>query len=98
MELCCKKIIYYRKLQLSGELDFALEYVPKFREFGISVNKDSSKIRISHCPWCGSKLPSGLRERWFHELENMFPDFDGFADERIPPEFQTDEWWKKRAL
>ena len=70
----------------------AIVYVPKFREYGISVlDGGSGFIVISHCPWCGTTLPRTLRDRWFEEIEAR-----GFevADGIIPAEFTSDAWWK----
>ncbi len=70
----------------------AISYVPKFREYGISVlDGGLSYIVISHCPWCGAILPPSLREDWFNEIEAR-----GFevGDVAIPAEFTSDIWWK----
>jgi len=51
------------------------------------------------CPWCGSQLPEGLGDEWAkilkeeYKLDNPFKEWD-----RVPPEFKTDEWWKRRGL
>ena len=81
---------------LSGEDEF-VDYVPKFREYGVPVHDGGqSHIQINFCPWCGAKLPSSLRDEWFRELERLGHDdpiFNGY-----PVEFSNDEWWKARRL
>jgi hypothetical protein len=65
-------------------------------EYGIIVHDGSSSyIIIYHCPWCGKKLPESKRDLFFCTIEAL-----GYKsyDENIPPEFQTDEWWRKRGL
>jgi hypothetical protein len=59
---------------------------------------------INYCPFCGAKLPAHLiDERWSIILDEFGPEY--LPDDRgnppkkeLPPEFQTDEWWRKRGL
>jgi hypothetical protein len=76
----------------------AISYSLDFREYAIDLRTSSGKQLIQFCPWCGQRLPSPLRDEWFRELENMFDNFDGFGDPRIPEEFRSDAWWKERKL
>jgi len=70
----------------------AIEYIPKFREYGITVlDGGSSYIVIAHCPWCGLLLPKSLRERWFSLLEEKGLEPN---DQNIPKALRSDEWWK----
>ena len=55
---------------------------------------------LKYCPWCGIELPKNLWNEWHDEIEKL-----GFelplesADyDKIPEEYMTDEWWKKRGL
>ena len=97
-EHCCEQIAYYLSPEIQRE-GVSIEYDPCFREYGIKISDGgSSVVNITHCPWCGSELQKTLRDKWFELLEEIIPDFDGFADPRIPDEFKTDEWWKKRGL
>ena len=100
---CCEKLHYYlTEPELSEQI--ALRYSPHGRSYGISVldgehgSAGNSEISISHCPWCGSKLPCQLFDVRTKLLEEMFEDYDGSIDPRTPDEFKTDEWWKKRGL
>jgi hypothetical protein len=46
-------------------------YIPKFREYGIVIlDGGSSMKRINYCPWCGTQLPSPLRDEWFEKFGN----------------------------
>ncbi|HZY17518.1 MAG TPA: hypothetical protein VFE82_03505 [Ramlibacter sp.] len=68
-------------------------YSPKFNEYGLIVHDGgSSAIAIAFCPWCGTKLPASLRERWFEELEAQ--GFDDPSDQGIPGRYKTDAWWR----
>ncbi len=67
-------------------------YIPKYREYGIPCSDEISMIQIYHCPWCGKKLPTSLREQWFDELEKL--GFDSpLLDDSIPQKYKTDIWW-----
>ena len=74
----------------SGET--AIEYTPKFREYGISVlDGGSSYICVNYCPWCGHTLPTSLRDQWFELLDREGLECD---DPDLPEPFQSDLWWK----
>ena len=55
---------------------------------------------IKYCPWCGNKLPKELSEEWWDALEKEYGITDPRNKDknRVPAEFWTDEWWKKRGL
>ena len=54
---------------------------------------------MEYCPWCGFKLPTSLRDEWFHILRTEYGLDNPCDDKRkIPKEFKSDEWWKKRKL
>ncbi|MGF1788857.1 hypothetical protein L4D00_23995 [Photobacterium swingsii] len=71
-------------------------YIPKYREFNVLVpDGGSSFITIMYCPWCASKLPSPLRDAWFDILDELGCEP---GDKDIPPEMQTDIWWRDKGL
>jgi Domain of unknown function (DUF6980) len=56
---------------------------------------------IKYCPWCATKLPKSLgsiREAILEKEYNITESWNIGQKKLIPPEFQTDEWWKKRGL
>ena len=61
---------------------------------------DGTHQVLWYCPWCGSELPKELGEVWCDILEKEFNISDPFDKEKdkVPQEFRTDEWWKKRGL
>lgn len=74
--------------------DISILYVPKFREYGITVAYGGeSYIRLSYCPWCGKQLPGSLRDEWFDEIERLGLEPE---DTRLPARYATDEWWRCR--
>ena len=88
---CCVDM----SVALSGG-EMVLEYVPKFREYGIRIlDGGASHLEISFCPWCGSKLPETRRDAWFDELESRKLDP---GDPKLPAEFLSEEWWQMRRL
>lgn len=88
MEHCCKNMESHLQ---SGELEF--KFNPKFREYGIVITDGGQSIQtIVYCPWCGSKLPSSLRDKWFE----IVCDKLGFepGDKNIPEKYHSEEWWQ----
>jgi hypothetical protein len=75
--------------------DALVVYTPKFDEYGLIIHDGaSSSVTIQYCPWCGAKLPESKHARWFDELERL--GIVDPEDQRIPSEFTTDEWYRKR--
>jgi len=78
------------------------------RDYILTVPQDYRKkdevcvsFNISHCPRCGTKLPHSLAEEWSEIIEREYGITDDWDEEqlsRLPQEFKTDEWWKKRGL
>jgi hypothetical protein len=78
------------------EGEVAVHYIPKFREYGIAIlDGGSSLMKISFCPWCGKRLPEGLRNDWFERLEHLGQDP---WSEDLPAEFRSDAWWKAKEF
>jgi hypothetical protein len=77
-----------------------VEYSPKWREYTIRDFSSTSKSLMLFCPNCGTKLPTSLRDEWFDILEQEYELEDPLHDDKnkVPKEFLTDEWWKKRGL
>jgi hypothetical protein len=69
---------------MSNEQKVPISYYTKFREYSIELCQKGVFQDIYYCPWCGTKLPSSLREEWFNYLESMLENFLGSEDSRIP--------------
>ena len=77
-----------------------LHYSSKYREYGVKIPKSTGCMLMDYCMFCGTKLPESLRVPWFDILEQEY-NLESPCEEdkkRVPKEFLTDEWWKKRGL
>lgn len=66
-----------------------------------SPGKVSHGHIIEFCPWCSAKLPESLsdvRDSILLDEYGIDDEFDKKQAKKIPAEFLTDEWWKKRGL
>lgn len=74
--------------------DALISYSDKFREYGLVVHDGGSgSIRIGFCPWCGTKLPASLRDRWFEALAAL--GFEDPWEQDIPEAFHSDAWYRE---
>ena len=96
---CCF-VMDYNVDKLRGENLSPCFYNPKFREYYLKETHGSGSRKIDFCPYCGAKLPEGLSDIWFDIIEKELGLDPWLPKQRkkIPVEFQTDEWWKKRGL
>lgn len=97
MKFCCNEFEKHFKEQ--NGLDRAIEYDPKTRNCFL-FGKGGFIYPCWYCPWCGKKLPASLTDEWWDVLEKEYGILDPRGDDRekVPPEFWTDEWWRKRGL
>ena len=89
---CCDE--YIRGIQ-----EKSLRYNMIMRRYYINVDKRFMR-QIRFCPWCGKLFANDLSEKWWDVLEEEYGITDPRNDDkhRVPPEFKTDEWWRKREL
>ncbi len=106
MKYCCDNFKY------SINKGTELGYEPHLRWCYLKLQYDDAGCTaqdILYCPWCGKKLPKSLDKEWSKVLKKEFnitdPILHEYEDgstaggkEPVPPEFKTDEWWKKRGL
>ena len=92
---CCMTM-HYSLLSDANVLD----YDSKYREYGVKIPKSTRVMLMDYCMFCGKKLPLSLRDEWFNILEKEYGlERPVTADrKRVPQEFWTDKWWKKRKL
>lgn len=92
---CCEGMKFFIE-----EQKIALGYNLVLREYYINLKYVDAVQLIKYCPWCSSKLPESLEESYFLILKNEYGiEFPYTEDaDRVPEEFKTDEWWKKRGL
>ena len=104
---CCTSFRHFATFRNDPEPGAIILYEPVTRTFSSPFGNSSEKgmcVSIHYCPFCGKKFPEELEEKWWKTLENelgivrlndeLFEDFT----KRVPSEFRTDEWWKKRGL
>jgi hypothetical protein len=79
---------------------YNVKYNPTRREYYLKSLVGPYAMILQYCPWCGSKLPESLRKQWYAILRTEFHLNPNDPDDevKIPQEFLSDEWWKKRAL
>jgi len=79
-----------------------LGYNERFREYYFKLRDEKGIAQlIFHCPWCGKLLPLSLRDEYFDLLMREYGieiSLDIIKNSQLPPEFKSDEWWKKRNL
>lgn len=90
-------------LTMDAELareDALLYYSLRFREYGVKIPNSTGGMLMDYCMCCGKKLPQSVRKKWYAILEEEYglesPDEED--EPKVPQEFWTDEWWKKRGL
>ncbi|AIL64644.1 hypothetical protein NOVO_01210 [Rickettsiales bacterium Ac37b] len=96
MSFCCGNMEYYVKENKEITYDIHLRY------YGLKLADDDSGTvqQLFYCPWCGTKLPKSLELKWVQVLNEEYNIKDPIFDDadKIPSEFYTDEWWKKRDI
>ena len=97
---CCSRMEEALKKKL-----VPLKYSPIGREYYfIYLGGPPSIFPLTYCVFCGKKLPQNLRETFFKILEKEYKIdqrsiYNNIKeDEKIPQEFKSDKWWKKRNL
>jgi hypothetical protein len=106
-EFCCDLFRNNITLESNMQIGQVIVYDPQVRMFAIMVIKNKDAISpINYCPYCGKKLPNELMEEWSSIVQDKFckdymnmdrPEREKFF-KKLPEEFKTDEWWKKRGL
>ena len=84
---CCEKMA-----RALTDAETPITLIRRFREYGVKVmDGGESHIIIEYCPWCGAKLPSSLRHRWFDELELLGIDPES---DPLPETFSDERWYR----
>ncbi len=75
-----------------------LRYDQQYREYTIGF--PNGGVLIAYCMFCCNDSPLSTRDKWLDILENEYGlEWPNSLDEKkVPQEFWTDEWWKKRGL
>jgi hypothetical protein len=79
-----------------------IRYSVNTRSYNFILHYDSlgSYLQFFYCPWCKTRLPEELGEKWCEVLKEELgiDDMDAQIYAKLPAEFKTDQWWKKRGL
>ena len=95
MIYCCESMKYTIE-----DPRICIKYDQRYKEFYVETKESVVIYVINYCPWCATKLPKSLNNKWFEILEEECSLDDPDSKEQsklIPEEFKTDEWWKKRG-
>lgn len=69
------------------------------RFYYIERKSESVVNAIFFCPWCASRLPEDLILEYDKIASGVCgEDIDFVPKDKIPKEFKSDAWWKKRGL
>lgn len=106
MQHCCVKMegaleeygtpLHYLPEKKSYCMDYGTVYKNVETEKGSRVLSEF----LNYCPWCGIELPKKLWDEWYDEIERLGFELPLEPDDhdKIPKEYMTDEWWKKKGL
>ena len=75
-------------------------YFKKFRGYYLGTTSGAYQT-IFYCPFCSTKLPPNLMDKYYNIIEKEYKIDDPHDTEQeklVPEEFKTDQWWKKRNL
>ncbi len=92
-KFCCD--IMCQVIQKSDVIEFE-DYV---RAYNLMENSEFI-TKIYFCPFCGQNLGKRLNSEYYdilyREYGIEYPE--GKEADKVPPEFKSDEWWRKRGL
>ena len=94
---CCSKMDYAIQ-----DPRIPIQYSPVSRSYFLPFITMKNVVHpITHCPWCGKEFLKNLYDEYHEILEKEYGldnyDLDDHP-EKIPEEFKSDAWWKKRGL
>ena len=99
-EYCCTEM-----QEIINDSSYDMEYDPREDETFLHSREGGGICwKFSFCPFCGRDIKGKseiFRKTIKDELGIDTEDEDflwSSLDERLPEEFKTDEWWKKRGL
>ena len=94
MKHCCK----YMESNINDSSSHT-KYNKIKRCYYIERKNKNTVNAIFFCPWCASELPKDLILEYDTIASKAYgEDIDLVSKNKIPQEFKSDEWWKKRGL
>ena len=94
----------YCCINMEGNVEeepFSIAYEEYSREYFLIFYKSKCQKyrKIYYCGFCGKKLPKNLKKEWKFLLTKEFGIKDIVKEwGKIPEEFKTDKWWRKRDM
>lgn len=71
-------------------------YASIFDEYYLARSGGESWQLISHCPFCGVRLPRSRRDQFFEEVDRLGILYELGDDlERLPTAYRSDAWWRE---
>ena len=70
-------------------------YVPRFSEFGLTVDGGPVIQVIDFCPWCEVAVPTSLRDEYFDRLERRGIELES---SELPLDLCSDASWRMEDL
>lgn len=103
-DFCCERMMLAAK-----DIACPLFYTSRFRSYSMYAPQSLLKknefwaagYTVDYCPFCGAQVPKDLTDERCEILEKEYgitDPYDPPQRKRIPKEFKTDVWWKKRGL
>lgn len=91
-ELCCDK------MKFAVNKERIIDYENYVRNYNIRGKK--RVYAIAYCPWCGQNLGRELNGEYYSILRQEYGIYEPETTEadKVPEEFKSEEWWKKRGL
>lgn len=89
---CCHHMSVHTHSETNG-----IVYNDRFREYTIVRSMPDCRVgtAIVFCPWCGSKLPQPLRQKYFERLRALGHDIDIMTStDGLPPQYRDGSWWR----
>jgi len=73
--------------------DAIVIYNEVMNEYGLIIHDGSaSYVLIDNCPWCGTRLPESLRDKWFDAVDAL-----DLGDGVDPPAKYLSGEWRRRT-
>jgi hypothetical protein len=73
----------------------------KSRSYNFLMRRNNfQSLPVNYCIYCGTKMPDCLYDMWYQILKRQYKlSYDDLEyNEKIPQEFLTGEWWRKRNI
>ena len=98
---CCDLMRYYASSRFYYEHEL-IRYRQHIRAYNFVLHGEDAGLQrpVKYCPWCSTTLPKRLSEEWCAVIKEKFGLDEVFREQwkRLPKEFKTDIWWRKRGL